>query len=57
MQGAALALVVGTLDHERVAVLADGDAAGDRRWESSPLGPLTVTDAAGDGDVDAGRAR
>ena len=42
VQAAVLPLVVGPLDEQRVAVLADGDGAGDGPGELPP-GPFTVT--------------
>ena len=41
MHGPVLALVVGALDHQRLAVLADGDDAGDVALEGA-LGPFTA---------------
>ena len=52
VQGPVLALVVGALDEELVAVLADGDGAGQVTLERA-LGALHGDVLAGDGDVDA----
>ena len=52
MQGPVLALVVGALDEQLVAVLADGDGAGDVALEGA-LGALHGDVRARDRDVDA----
>jgi len=52
VHGAVLALVVGSLDHQRLAVLPDGDGAGDVALERT-LGALHRDVAVGDRHVDA----